>query len=522
MKLQQEEAFYKMNYSIGETAMFKLPLGTDSPETHRVRTYAVRRCVVTRREIRYGVRTYCPSFLSLAIPSFVSSLLVVMEIQLSDNEVSCTLEEAGSNSYDLDITIKPEVVARELDRSFDHLKDQVEVPGFRKGNAPKAVIRKKYGEQVKEDLRKRLIEKSLQIAVEEQELEIVGEPRVQEHPGELSGENTFEYSVNVETKPEVEVGDYEDIEVTRPPVEVTDDEVEDALDNALDEHAELVWVEDGSTEKEDVIVSDLTLTIDGEEIYSDENIELTLDERLQIGPVQHPRLWRHFTGLEPGESNTIDLELPDEEQLQPDDFRGTTANVDLTVHEIKRPEQPELDDEFAQRYDCESVEELREDLREQIRNYKEQQSEEELHNEILDQLVEKADFELPERLLEQGHEHFLQQQKSRMEQAGIPEHIIQEKLHEQEDDSREDIRTSMKHNYVVEAVADREKIYVTESEVDEYIEQIASEQGKWKHELEEELEENDQMSQVRSELKEKKVMDFLIDHVSIQEEEEDE
>ncbi len=445
-----------------------------------------------------------------------------MEIQLSENEVSCTVEEAGANSFDLDIEVGPEVISRELDRSFDHLKDRVEVPGFRKGNAPEAVIRKKYGEQVKEDLQQRLLEKSLQIAVDEQDLELVGEPRVTEHPGDLSEDSTFGYSVNVETKPDVEVGNYEEIEVSRSSVEVSDEEVEEALENARQEHAELAWVEDGAIQEGDVIIGDVDLEVNGENVFSDENVELPMDENLQIGPLRHPTLWQHFTGLETGETDTIEIDLPDDEQLQPEDFRGASIAVELVLHEIKRPELPELDEEFAERYDCESVEELRDDIREQIESYKENQQDEELEEAILDQLIEQADFELPERLLEQGHEHFLQQQKERMEQAGVPESVIRERLHEHQDDSRESIKQSMKRNYVVDAVAEREKIYVTESEVDEYIEQMASEQDQWPHELKEQLEENDQMDQVRSELKEQKVMDFLIDNVSIQEEEEDE
>lgn len=445
-----------------------------------------------------------------------------MEIQLSENEVSCTVEEAGANSFDLDVEVGPEVVSRELDRSFDQLKDRVEVPGFRKGNAPEAVIRKKYGEQVKDDLQQRLLEKSLQIAIEDQDLDIVGEPEFTEHPGDLSEDSTFAYAVNVETKPEVEVGDYDEIEVSRPSVEVTEEEVEEALDNAREEHAELTWVEDGAIEEGDVIIGDVDLEVNGENVFSDENVELPMDETLQIGPLRHPTLWQHFTGLETGNTETIEIDLPDDEQLQPEDFRGATIEVELVLHEIKRPELPELDEAFADRYDCESVEELRDDIRQQIEDYKENQGEEELEQEILDQLIEQADFELPERLLEQGHEHFMRQQKSRMEQAGVPESVIRERLHEHQDDSRESIKQSMKRNYVVDAVAEREKIYVTESEVDEYIEQMASEQDQWPHELKEQLEENDQMDQVRSELKEQKVMDFLIDNVSIQEEEEDE
>jgi trigger factor len=281
-------------------------------------------------------------------------------------------------------------------------------------------------------------------------------------------------------------------------------------------------VEDGAIEEGDVIIGDVDLEVNGENVFSDENVELPMDETLQIGPLRHPTIWQHFTGLETGNTETIEIDLPDDEQLQPEDFRGATIEVELVLHEIKRPELPELDEAFADRYDCESVEELRDDIRQQIEDYKENQGEEELEQEILDQLIEQADFELPERLLEQGHEHFMRQQKSRMEQAGVPESVIRERLHEHQDDSRESIKQSMKRNYVVDAVAEREKIYVTESEVDEYIEQMASEQDQWPHELKEQLEENDQMDQVRSELKEQKVMDFLIDNVSIQEEEEDE
>jgi len=444
-----------------------------------------------------------------------------MDIQLKDRDVSRAIEETGENELRVDITIGPDVVQRELERTFDNIQDQVEVPGFRKGKAPIQVIKKKYGEMVREDLQKRLIDKSLQLTLEDVDEEIVGEPELSEAPPELQEDEPFAFRLNLETKPDVEVGNYDEIEVEKPGVEVTEEDLDEALESTRREYAELNWVEEGTVEEDDLVIADATLSVDGELQEEGENVEMSINEQFQLFGLSHPSLWQHFVGLETGASHQVRLDLPDDEMLRPDEFRGDTATVHLTIHEMKRPELPELNDTFAERFNCDSVEELRSEVREQVRGQKEQNQEEQLHQDILDTLVERADFEIPDRLLEKGQEQFLHQQQQRMAQAGLPREAIQEQIEQGRDEARESVRQNMKRQYVIKEVAEREKIYVTESEIDEYLKELAGQQDMWPHELREQLEENDQMDSVRSDLKEQKVMDFLLERVSIEDTDEE-
>ncbi len=443
-----------------------------------------------------------------------------MDIQLQENDISSTLEESGDNEIQLDVTIHAEAVGRELKRTFSNLKDQVDLPGFRKGKAPLQVIKKKYGDRVRQDLQKRLMDKALQMAIDEDELEIVGEPELNGPAPEIQDDEPFKFGVVIETKPEIDVGNYEDIEVEAPDVEVTEEDVDEALESARGEYSELSWIEEGTVRKDDTLIADVTLSVDGEQEEEGENVELQINEQFHLFGLSHPSLWTHFVDLETGGPHEIEIDLPDEEELQPDAFRGGTATVELLIHEIKRPELPELDEQFAGRFDCDSVDELRETVREEVRQQKEQQKEEQLHQEILDRLIERADFTLPERLLEKGHQQFLDQQQQRMAQAGLPREAIGEQLEKHREDTKDSVRQNMKRQYVVQEVAEREKIYVTESEIEDYIKEMAEGQDMWPHELKEQLEEHDRMDSVRSDLKEQKVMDFLLDHVSIEEKEE--
>ncbi len=444
-----------------------------------------------------------------------------MDIQLNEHDVSSTIEETGENELEVDLAIEPDVIQRELDRTFDELQDQVDVPGFRQGKAPVQVIKKKYGDTVRENLRRRLIDKALQMTIEEEDVDLVGEPELVTPEPELTEDRAFEFSVSIETKPDVEVGNYEEIEVEKPSADVTDEDVEEALDAARREHSELNWIEDGDVQKDDILIADAALSIDGERQEEGENVEVQIGEQFKLLQLEHPSLWEHFTGLQTDETHELKLDLPEEDNLHPEEYRGSSATIELTIHEIKRPELPELDQTFAERFGSDSVEELREEVRKEVQQQKEQQQEDELQNNILDQLVEQADFSIPERLLEKGHEQFLEHQQQRMAQAGLPREAIQEQLESHQESSKESIRQNMKRQYVIQEVAEREKIYVTESEIDEYLKELAGEQDLWPHELKEQLQENDQMDDVRSELKEQKVMDFLLDRVSIKENDEE-
>ncbi len=439
-----------------------------------------------------------------------------MEITLQEEDINTELEQTGPNSMDLEIRVQQDAIQRELDRTYEQLKDNVEVPGFRKGKVPLSVVKKKYGQVVQDDLLKQMLQKSLEMGISDHDLDVVGEPEFLDKPERLEEGESLEYTVNLETVPEVDIPDYGDIEVEKPSLDVSEDEVEDALENARREYAELSWVEEGTVQEDDVIVADVQLHVDGEEVTADENVEIQINENIRIFNVHHPEIAEHLTGLSTGDEHTVEFNMP--EDVEPEEFQDKPAKVVLEIHEIKRPELPELDEDFAEELGCDSVDELREKVREQVRDMKENQQEEKVHEQVVDALIERTEFEVPERLLDQGTEEFLQQQQMRMSRAGVPNSVIQEKLADHREESRDSIERYMKKKYILDEIADREKIFVTEEEVDDYVEQLASEQDMWPHELEEELESRNEMDQLRRDLKEQKVLNYLLEQVTVTEE----
>lgn len=438
-----------------------------------------------------------------------------MEITLEENDVQTELDEKSETEVEMDVSVTSSAIGRELDRTFDQLKDQVDIPGFRKGNVPASVVRKKYGQVVKDELLGEFVRESLRIGLETHEVEAVGEPEFETEPSRIEEEEPIEFRVNIERKPVVDIPDYEDIEIEVPSTEVTEEDVDNAIDNMRKEHSELKWVEDAEVQENDVVVTDAAVTVEGEEVLEQQNIELQVNEKIQLFHSHRPELYEELLGLKSGDDLTTTLTFP--EDTEPEELQGEEGTVQLDIHEVKRAELPEVDEEFASEFGFDSLEEFRADIRDQVQQAKERDHESVCQEEAIDALIEEMDIEVPSRLLEMGHRQFLQRRQMEMQEAGVPPEVIQEKLEEKDEMSKNAVKRYLRRQYIIDEIAEEEKIFVTESELSQHLKELGSQHDKWEHEVREELEENDMMDEVRSQLKEQKVLDFLLDQIEITE-----
>lgn len=443
-----------------------------------------------------------------------------MEITLEEEEIESELEEKSETEVEMGVSVQPEAIQREIDNTFENLRKQVDLPGFRQGKVPVSVIRKKYGQVVKDELLGEFLEESLRLGLEEHEVEPVGEPQFVEEPDSIKDSEPIEYRISIEKKPSVELPDFDDIVVEVPSQEVTEEDVDQALENMREQHSELVWVEDAEIQENDVVIADAIVYVEEEERLRQENLELQMHEKMKLFGSHRPGLYEKFLGESAGDTVETTLTFPDD--TEPEEIAGKEGTVELNIHEVKRAELPEVDEDFARQFGCESVEEFREDIRGQVKEAKERDYEKMCKEEAIDELIGKMEFSVPTRLLEQGHEQFLQRRKMEMEEAGVPPEVIEEQLSEKEEMSKDAVERHIRRQYIIDEIAEEEKIFVTESELSDYLKELGSQHDKWEHEIREEFEEKGMMDEVRSQLKEQKVMDFLLDKIEIRETSEEE
>ena len=391
--------------------------------------------------------------------------------------MTVNFEKTGDSTGELTFTIDREIVEKGLDKTFNSVKGSLNVPGFRKGRVPRRIFNQMYGEEaLYEDTLNDIFPSAYSEALEEVEADIVGQPQIKDINWE-SGKD-WEVEVVVQLKPEVKLGQYKDLEVTKQDREVTEEEVEDALERRREEFAELVVTEEPAKDG-DTVVIDYEGSVDGEvfEGGADTNFSLELGSGSFI-----PGFEDQLVGAKPNSEVDVNVTFP--EDYHAEELAGKDALFEVKVHEVKTKELPELDDDFAQDLDdeVETMEELRTKTREQLENARNQQADNARDEEAILKAVENAEVgEIP---YDMSHEEVHRQMDmfyNQLSQQGMNKEMYfsitgttEADLHQQFELGAED---NVRTNLVIEAIVEAEDFKATEEELNKEIEELAEQYG---------------------------------------------
>ena len=391
--------------------------------------------------------------------------------------MTVNFEKTGDSTGELTFTIDREIVEKGLDKTFNSVKGSLNVPGFRKGRVPRRIFNQMYGEEaLYEDTLNDIFPSAYSEALEEVEADIVGQPQIKDINWE-SGKD-WEVEVVVQLKPEVKLGQYKDLEVTKQDREVTEEEVEDALERRREEFAELVVTEEPAKDG-DTVVIDYEGSVDGEvfEGGADTNFSLELGSGSFI-----PGFEDQLVGAKPNSEVDVNVIFP--EDYHAEELAGKDALFEVKVHEVKTKELPELDDDFAQDLDdeVETMEELRTKTREQLENARNQQADNARDEEAILKAVENAEVgEIP---YDMSHEEVHRQMDmfyNQLSQQGMNKEMYfsitgttEADLHQQFELGAED---NVRTNLVIEAIVKAEDFKATEEELNKEIEELAEQYG---------------------------------------------
>ncbi len=391
--------------------------------------------------------------------------------------MTVNFEKTGDSTGEVTFTIDRDTVEKGLDKTFNSVKGSLNVPGFRKGRVPRKIFNQMFGEEaLYEDTLNDIFPTAYAEALEEVDADIVGQPSIKDIDWESGKE--WEVVVEVSLKPEVKLGQYKDLEVTKFDREVTEEEVEDALERRRQEFAELV-IKEGAAEDGDTVVMDYEGSVDGEafEGGSATNYSLELGSGSFI-----PGFEEQLVGAEPDSEVEVNVTFP--EDYQAEEVAGQEALFKVTVHEVKTKELPELDDDFAQDADdeVETIEELREKTRNQLEEGRKQQADNMRDEEAIQKAVENAEVgDIP---YDMAHEEVHRQMDmfyNQLSQQGMDKEMYfsitgttEADLHQQFEIGAED---NVRTNLVIEAIVEAEELGATDEELDQEIEDLASQYG---------------------------------------------
>ena len=409
----------------------------------------------------------------------------------------------------LTIELPVERVRKELNAIYGGLQKRVKIPGFRQGKVPRSILESHYRQSVENEVLQKLIPEALSEALTQEKLEAVGEPQVDRV--DLGKDRPFQFVATTQILPDIELSDYSSWTFTRHVPDVTDEQLEQAMQQLRERHAELRTVNGRAVQEQDFVIASYQGFFEGAEIAAIQGTNATLE--VGAGQVL-PEIEQGVVGMTEGEEKTIPIRLPDD--YRDADLAGKTIEIRLTAVEIKEKALPELDDEFARAYeDADSLDLLRARLRTDVEKAIGERADAEVRGDILKRLVDENTFDVPEVLVhDQMRLAYLKGLRTvkggRLDEADFDVDVasLDETFSTQ---AREVVRGQL----ILRHIGARAGVTVTPEEVDAEIADLAARMAQNPEALKQSLQRNGTLGSIENGLRDDKVFEAILTDVKV-------
>ena len=425
-----------------------------------------------------------------------------------------TLEETDRHIVKLSVEVPPEEFARDLDRAYRKVAGQVRVPGFRKGKVPKQVIDARVGREV---VLEEFVHDAVPVyylrAVREHELAPIAEPDID--IDDVDSAKPLRFTATVEVRPRLQLApkDYSGIHIDAPPENATDAEVKQYLDGLRERFAELETVA-RAARPGDYVLADVRASVHGREVPEATRVGFLSE----VGSEELvPELDTELEGKRAGDIVKFNATLP---ERFGEELAGTELTFTALVKDVKAKKLPAADDEFAKTAsEFDTVEELRADVREKLGAFKAAEATSIVRDRALQALIDKADVDLPDRLVDEETDDRVRRAELRAEQAGT---TLDDALRTQgwdelrfRSDARAHAVRAIKGDLALEAIARAEALEATPEEIDREIGQLAESSGRDAREVRRILERSGQVATVAGDIIRSKALDLVVERADV-------
>lgn len=425
------------------------------------------------------------------------------------------IEDAGVCKKKLSFEISAETIQERIDKTLDEITEEAQIPGFRPGHAPRRLVLRKLRDQINDRVKSELIAEEYKKAVEDNELQILREDEFDPDTLELPKEGALTFEVEVEVKPEVTVPDYQNIKLEVHKVEIRDEDVRQSRDNLLRSRGR--FVEQKKTTKiaeRDMLTADISITCGEQKVFEETGGTLAVFPQA-VGGIHLDNLVDELSGKKAGDTVTIKAEVP--EGHQESDLVGQEAEVSITIKSIRRLELPEFNDEFAQSVGYDSTADLEAELRQRLGSDIGEIRERSRREALAGWLLEHVEFEVPEGVARANAGRVFNQQLVDLQRRGVPVEQIEERADELREACNRRAQRELKLSFIFETIAKKEKIEVSEDEVQARVGMIADGYGRPADRLYADMEKRGLLDSIREQVRDDKIFRILLEKAEISE-----
>jgi len=452
------------------------------------------------------------------------------------------VEDIGPCKKKVTIEVPEETIKEAADEQYRELRRDAVLPGFRKGRAPRRLLEKRFGKETGEQIKLKLLSEASEAAIKGKKLDILTEPDVDYQHLELPATGPLKFEFEVEVRPEFELPALEGIPVTRPKLEVTEGQIDREIEQ-LQRWAG-VWTprEGGTVERDDQVIAgvrqNIVLTEEekakqvaqvegkagGEEAtptYIPEaetkldNAEVFVRPNGFVGPVPVEKLDELLVGASIGDRKTTTVEIP--KTYFREELQGRKVDVEIEIKEIKYLKLAEVNEHFLQRYEVQSVNELRDKIRDNLQARVESQVRSDMSDQVYQYLLDNAKFDLPLDIVARQAGSVLQRQYINLLSRGLSRQQVDEQMEQLRAGSEEQAKQQLKTFFITDKVAEKLGVDVSEEEINGHIARVAIQRGQRPEKLKEQMERDGSLSQFRLDVRQSKCISKLLESANIAE-----
>lgn len=414
------------------------------------------------------------------------------------------------------VTIPQAEVQRYLKEAYDELVPEAQVPGFRSGRAPRKLVEKQFKDRVTEQVKGSLLMDSLSQVTDSQDFSAIGEPDFDYNAISIPDSGDFKYQFQIEVRPEFETPKWKGVKLNKPVEEISDDDVQEALDRVLAKYASLEATEDPA-EMGDKLLITAKFEKDGKTLSEMDEERITLEDRLSFSDGVSEGFGKLMVGVKEGDSRSGKVKVAD--GVEDEAMQGAELDATFHVVEVLKKENPELTPSFLEELgDFESEKELRDFVRDSLTRQADYRTQQELRKSVVSLLSDKASFELPESLVKRQTMRELERKVLELRRSGFDEDSIRGFVNASKQNAKASTESALREHFILEQIAEEEKVDADESDYDAEIALIAQQSDMPERRVRARLEKQGQMDALRNQIIERKVIEMIVEAANVTEE----
>jgi len=426
------------------------------------------------------------------------------------------IEKAGPCKRHVQIQVPRESIDEIYQTILSDYTGRAEVPGFRVGHVPPELVKRRFKTELAEQVKQRVLMSSLEQLNDESDIDPINEPNLDLESIEIPEEGDFEFEFDVEVRPEFDMPQYKGLKIKRPSRDITQNDVDGYLDQFLQQYGKLVPV-DEAARAGDYVTVDIQISHDGSTVTNINDVSIRIRKTLRFQDAELSNFDQVMAGAKVGDVREADLTVSMEADSI--EMRGTTVHARFTVLDVKQLETPALTEDFLTRLGANSLEDLHQQVRGMLERQVKYEQRQSCRRQVLEQITDSAQWELPEELVSKQVDNALRREILEMQQAGFTSKEILARENDLRQKSLTMTRKNLKEHFVLDRLAEEEKIDVSEADLNAEIALMAMQRGESPRRVRARMAKSGMIDNLFAQIRERKAVDVILDSAEFIDEE---